>query len=351
MGLVLKIGSDEFSTFTKGEVNLKYGYISSSFSLTAVFDPENALHRRIFKPLSYPEVTLYTDKGKKLITGTILNHKFNSESKKKVVTISGYSKTGILSDCKIPVESYPLEFNGLTLVQIATQLLEPFGIGVVVENDGGVASEVIAEVTANEDQTISAFLKEIANQRNLIITHDGDGNIVFTRTRTNVPSIATYRESIPATQITLSVKGQGMHSSITAMKQSDLYTENTSEGTIENELVGLFRPTTMNQKVGTDNTVDDVVRNQRANELRNIGLVIDSDRWEWLNFDNRGIAESIEPNNIIDVISPDNWIPNRTQFFVESVKLISTPQKDTSTLSCVLPEVYNNQDPQIIFRW
>lgn len=346
MGLVLQLGTSRYEFFTKATVNLHYAQTGSTFVLSGVFEEENALHRKLFRPLSFPEITLSTTDGTLLITGTVTTVRFKTTSEQELTIIEGYSKTGVLGDCQISIDSYPLEYVGLTLTEIATKLCEPFGISVVVENDGGAAGEVIPEVTATTTQTVSAFLTQIASQRNLILTSTAEGNLLITRANTNVPSMATYRQAIPTVSIGLSVNGQRMHSDLTALKQTSIETDNAPEDTIQNSLVGQFRPITKDQSIGNDNTITDAVRNIRASELRNIRLMIKSDRWEWTNGRETGI---VMPNNIIDVIAPDIFLPDRTAFFVETVTLEVDAGTEESTLHCVIPEVYNNEEPKIRF--
>lgn len=351
MGFYIKLGNQKYVDFIRGSVTLKYAHVGSTFSFSGVFDPDNELHRSLFRPLNYPTIEIYSiAQNEKVLTGVILNIKTMSEAKKKVITFSGYSTTGVLMDCTIPTESYPLEFNGLTMQEIIEKLLLPFNLRLVIDNDGGVASEVIDEVTAETGQTVFSFLVELAAQRNLILSHNVHGNLVLTKTRTNVLSIATYRDEIPATRISVSTNGQRIHSSITAIGQSDIFSDNATEQEVSNSLVRAFRPSVVSQSIGNDNTAVDVAKNARSRELTAIRAVIDSDRWEWLNNDRNNRVDIASPNNIIDIISAENFLPNRTAFFVEEVTLNVDAKKESSVLSCVVPEVYNNEEPQIIFR-
>jgi hypothetical protein len=57
----------------------------------------------------------------------------------------------------------------------------------------------------------------------------------------------------------------------------------------------------------------------------------------------------MRPNNVIAVVSPENYIFNKTNFFVDRVKLILDEKKEVAELDCVLPQVYSNEDPPNIF--
>lgn len=346
MAARVSIDGRQYDFFNKVSLDLKYGYAASTFSFSALFDPDNATHRRIFRPLSYQDVVITSELGETLLTGTILRHKFPRSSKRELSTFSGYSKSGVLGDCTIPKSVYPLEFTNLSFEELATRLIEPFGIDLFIQDFGVVAEQIIDSITAQNTESVYGFLNNIISQRNLVLTNSPLGNLVLTRPNANSEPVASFRQSIPVTKINLDVNGQALHSQLTALKQADIANNNASDETISNPLVTSFRPTLKEQNVGNDVTVEDAARNIRASELRNIKLTIETDRWTWLR--NR-TPETMTPNNVVSVIAPDNYIFNRTNFFVESVKLNLDENKETAILTCVLPEVYNNNEPQNIF--
>lgn len=349
MAFDVKIGTTNYDFFNKITIRSKFGHIASGFNLTALYENENPVHRRIFRPLSYNPIQINSERGERLITGTILNNKFLTDKTQRKASASGYSTCGIVQDCSIPLSAYPLQFNGLTIRQIAERLLTPFGLTISIVNDGGIADQVIDEVTASPSDSVSQFLTNIVAQRNLVLTNNEFGQLQITRPNLNQAPIATYREETPATSIELTVNGQALHSSITAMKQIDIEGDNVAESTVENPTIPIFRPLIKLQNVGNDNQTEDAARNIRANELRAIRLKITSDRITWLNGNRANAVETIRPNNIISVISPENYIYNRTSFFVEQVELTIDDKKEIAVLNCVLPEVYSNQTPKFSF--
>lgn len=346
MAARITIDGRQYNFFNKLSIDLKYGYAASTFSFSALFDPDNATHRRIFRPLAYQDVVITSELGETLLTGTILRHKFPRSAKRELTTFSGYSKSGVLGDCTIPKSVYPLEFTNLSFQEIAERLIQPFGVELVIQDFGVVAREIVESITAQNTESVYGFLNNIISQRNLVLTNTSAGNLILTRPNANAEPVATFRQSIPVTKISLDVNGQAIHSDLTAIKQADVSNNNASDETITNPLVRAFRPTLKEQNVGNDVTAEDAARNIRASELRNIKLTIETDRWTWLR--NRSL-ETMTPNNIVSVIAPDSYIFNRTNFFVESVKLNLDENKETAILTCVLPEVYNNNEPQNIF--
>lgn len=335
-----------FEFFNNVSIDLKFGQSASTFQFSAYFDPDNSTHRRIFRPLSYQEVVIEDERGLTLLTGTILNHNFERTSRPELSTLSGYSKTGVLSDCVIPKSQYPLEYNGLTYQELAEKLITPFDIELEIQDFGVLAPTVIDAISASGTETVFGFLNNIAIQRNLVLTNTFRGNLLLTRANTNAAPIATFRESLPVTRINLAVNGQNIHNPITALKQADIERDDASEFLVENSLVRSFRPTLQNQTVGNDVTIEDVARNIRSSELRNLKLIIETDRWAWLR---NQTPETMQPGFIIAVISPSNYIFELTRFFVESVQLNRDETTETAVLTCVLPQVYDNTDPANIF--
>jgi len=47
----------------------------------------------------------------------------------------------------------------------------------------------------------------------------------------------------------------------------------------------------------------------------------------------------------VDIVAPSIYIAKRESFFVEKVTLKFAADKNIADLVCVLPSVYNNEDP------
>ena len=54
------------------------------------------------------------------MTGVILNHGFTETKNKELTSVGGYSVTGVLEDCHISPDKYPLESKGKTVKQMDT---------------------------------------------------------------------------------------------------------------------------------------------------------------------------------------------------------------------------------------
>ena len=197
------VNGKEFLYFTKGKITLKLDSIGSTFEFSSHFVANNPEHQEFFKPLQYYPVEFYNSENKKIFSGTILNHVFRSEKGRNLVAFSGYSKSGILEDVTIPVKNYPLESNKRSLIDIATRLCGLYGIKVSVsQNTTNLANSAVKSKTGIKEKTdlksldaksksvfgrtsasptdsVKDYLAKLCSQKNIILSHDENGNVVF----------------------------------------------------------------------------------------------------------------------------------------------------------------------------
>ena len=345
MSAVLKIKNRRFDFFNDTEIALKYADIASTFSFKGYFDAASAEHRSLFRPFTYPRVTIETENRTRLITGVALNNSFASTSKTSLAAISGYSKTGVLGDCPIPVSAYPIEFTNLSLKEISENLCGLFGISVVLGDNSDRANEPFDEITSSTTSSIASFLNNIAAQKNLVLSSTSSGSLLIQGDTIPTKPRTTFNDGQPGVKLKMGTKGQGMHSEITVLKQASIDGSNAAQEVINNPFVSDFRPTTKSQSTGTDSDTVQAAKNSLANEFRNIQLSIEINRWTW-----PGTNEIMLPNNLIAVHDHDLFLIGKENFFVDAVTLRENPKDgQTATLKCVIPEVYNGQTPKNIF--
>jgi prophage tail gpP-like protein len=339
--ITIKINRKEYTFFETYSIDLHFNAISSSFTFTALFEPDSKVHRDLFKPLSFPLIEIF-ESGKLILTGYIVNNKFNKSAKSKSIPISGYSKTGLLEDCKIPQSVYPIQFENLSLVEIANKLCNPYGINVIVDSSVTEEANAIFDIeAAKETDTVKAYLASLCNQKNLSLSHNEKGDLLITRVKANSNPVQFYKNY---TNATLDTNGQGMFSEVLVMKQSGIDTDNAGEQVIANPFITRFRSSTVIQSSGTDNDTELVAKNVLSKQLQNISLSLNTDK---ITFDN---GDLIRPNNIITIQDNELYLFRRTKFFIESVTLRGDKNSDTASLKCVLPEVYTKETPVNIFE-
>lgn len=333
-----------FNDFT---LSLKYDSVGSAFSFTFKFNPKNPEHKEVMC-IGHYHLCKVTHNGETLLTGYILSQDFNSSPVPEMVTISGYSLPGVLEDCEIPTKLYPLQSDGLSLRNIAQKLIQPFGLQLVV--DSSVASLVDSTFntsTATDSQTVKSYLSELASQKNVVISHDEFGRLLFTKAKTNLQPVLDFnvpQNGIPATSMKLSYNGQAMHSHITVQKQASSDGGNAAEYTIRNPFVinSVYRPKTMSQNSGDDNDTEKAAKTALSAELKNIKLTINTDRW---------IVDGkiLKPNNTITVTNPQCYLYNKSTWFIESIDYKGDEKINTAVLNCVLPCVYDGSTP--VYLW
>ena len=333
-----------FNNFT---LDLKYDSIASSFAFNMRYNESNQEHRELAE-IGHYHIARIEHNDQVLMTGYILSESFKATSKDQLLPISGYSLSGVLEDCNIPPSLYPLQFDKLSLREITNKLLSPFAFSFSIDNSvSSRMNKVYDTITAKPTQTIKQFLCELASERNIILTHDESGNLRFTQVQTNIKPIINFdseQQGVPFESMTLKFNGQGMHSHITVMKQANSSGGNAGEVTITNPYVPyVYRPKVILQNSGDDNDTNEVARMALSVELKGIVLTIVTDRWE---IDGKVIM----PNNIITVKNPKLSMYKKTKWFIESVSLNGDSERTTATLTCYLPEVYNNQPPKYIFN-
>lgn len=338
--------------FDKFTMSLRYDSMASAFSFNCYFNPDNIEQKELLCVGHFHIARLYyTPKGSSqkqlFLTGYMITEGFSGSSVKEWVSVGGYSYPGVLEDCNIPPQSYPLQYDGLSLRQIAQKILPYFNIKMIV--DGAVSADMdktYEKTEASETQSIKDFLTGLAIQRNIVISHTPEGALRFTKALTKQKPILTYggEGGIPCPDMKLVFNGQGMHSHITVIKQADKDGGNAGEFTIRNPYVPfVYRPKVVTQSSGDDNDTEKAARSALAAELKNLRITITTDRW-----DINGVL--IMPNNIIEVTNSSIYLYKKVRLFVESVDFSGDADKNTAVINCCVPEAYNDETPEYLFR-
>ena len=343
--------------FNNGSITLKLDSIASTFEFSAYFKPQETEFQQLFKPLQYLPVEIYNSKKKLILTGTILNHRFSSNKGRELVTISGYSKCGILEDvCIAPSNNYSLESTNKSLKDIAQQLCKPFGINVVVSSQSKSISEstvetgsktireksdyesikakansVFGRTASSPTETIRDYLAKLASQKNVVLSHNEKGEVLFFQPDYNqLPRYFFTKGNTVSME--LDYNGQALHSDIYIVRQPSDENEGVSTYDVaKNTLVAKYRPTTKIMSSGEDSEVKDAARNELASELKSIALTIEL----------QGLFDEIYPGEIVNVHNHYLYCYAYNRFMVDSITMKFDASSETTTLNCVVPESFN----------
>lgn len=343
--MILKVKSHFKIDRTNGfSLKMKYDSVASGFGFSYYFDPSNEKHKELFKPGHYHQAQIIHN-DELLMTGFMVGQSFSDQPVKELSPVSGYSLPGVLQDSQIPTDLYPLQSDGLSLKEITNHLIKKFPFKLEVDPDvSSLVNTVYEKTTASPTQTIMAYLSGLASQRNVIMSHTAEGNLLYTKAKTKKEPLFHFVKGQPNTKMALKFPGQNMHSHITVVKQAGAKGGNAGEFTIKNPFVPFVkRYKVITQSSGDDNNTEQAARNALSSELKGIILTITTDMWE---ID----GKAIKPNNIITVENSELYLYNRTEWFIESVTLKGDEKETTATLTCVLPEVYNKETPTYIFK-
>ena len=362
--MILKIKKYKVTAFNKFSLNLNFNGIASTFSFLFYLSPDNELHKELAHVGHYHKCTVEHN-GEVILTGRLISKKFKSNGQTHLMQVSGYSLSGVLQDSSIPIESFPLQSDGLSLKEIANKLTNPFGITAIIGSTGtsivkkeksfiekgqelvdDVMSSVIGKTEADIGSSPAEYLGKLASERNLVLTSTAGGNILFTRGARGKAPILDFEPSTPAIEYDLDFNGQAMHSDITVVKEPDADGGNAGQSTVKNPFVPFtFRPKVIVQSSGTDIDTLAAAKTARASELSALKLKIKLSRWDDI------FGKLIKPNNIITIRNPELSIFEKSKFFIESVNITEDQQNgQMSTLNCVVPAVYDGSEPVYIFE-
>lgn len=336
--------------FTEFNLDLEYDKLGSSFSFSFYFEPDNPEHKEL-ACVSHYHTCEISHEGETLVKGFAVSQSFYGEPAKRLCKISGYSLPGILEDSSIPPSLFPLQSDGVSLKTIAEKLTNPwktkYGLGVVIDPSvADIVSKPFKKSTAGENSTVGAYLVSLAQQKDIILSHDEKGNLLLTMAKTDGEPIVEfdYRNGeIPGTSFDMTFSGQGIHSHIYVQRQASVSGGNAGYHTIKNPYCPIvFRPKVVSQSSGDDNDTEKVARRELAKELENITLTIETDRWIIK-------GKVVRPNNVLTIIDPELYIYVKSKWFIRSVSLRGDASKTTATWNCVPPETVNGKYPVSIF--
>lgn len=336
----IKINGNNYLFFNQLNIDLKLDSIASTFSFVARFNPNNENHKKLFKPLSYNKVEIFNDADNLIFTGVIVNHSFASGSTSNLVNVSGYSLPGILEDCTIPVRNYPLESTNRSLKDISERLCGLFGVKVIIDSSvGNDANRVYKKSVASPTDTIKSYLSKLTSQRNVVLSHDNKGRVLLFKP--NGESKPKYSfNSQNALVMSLKVNGQGLHSLISVVRQPSSDNAGVStQDSIENPLIPIFRPTTKVLSSGEDTDTKNAADNELASELKAITLDVELNK----------LFDDIFPGDIIEIVNPEIYIFSKVNFMVSSVKFSVDNTSQRTSINLVLPETYTSKVPKKIF--
>jgi len=341
--LAIIVDGNRFNYFTEYSLIQEMDAFDS-FSFSAPFDDTNETFINSFKPFSYKQCQVYYG-GDLFFNGILLAPQTEANSTSKILTLTGYPKCGVLNDCPLPISMFPCEFNNQDLKQIASKMIQPFNIDIDFSESPGNKFE---KVTPKMEEKILSFLINLAEQRDLIISNNIEGNLLFWKTKTGSTIAEIKQDETPFLSCKPTFNPQDFYSHITgvnATSEKKLSQKYTYENTYLTKL-GVFRPyiflvqdaKEMDIKKATITKAGKMFGSSCGYQLTLAGHR-DKNKNFW------------RKNTLIMLESPGAMIYKNTKFMIKKVTTSRTSEGgDTTILDLVLPESYSGVIPNN-FPW
>ena len=254
--VVLEINNSRFRFWTEVTIDRSMDRFDT-IQFAAPFEPNNLDFRNTFRPLTFQSIRVKIG-GELVFTGTMLDIAPSVDPGNSVVSVSGYSKPGVLNDCTPPATMFnrgsgTLEFNNQTLLQICKALCDPFAITVesniaqtktetkTVNTNLAITDEIqgfpiirsetsivptdegkpFEKVAIEPVERIYDFIVKLARRRRLLLGNNERGSLTIGRSAGVGKPVATLVEGVsPLVAVMPSFKPQDYFSHITALSPS-----------------------------------------------------------------------------------------------------------------------------------
>jgi prophage tail gpP-like protein len=330
------INGERFRYWVNVKINDSIDAITT-VDFTAPFESDAPGFQDAFKPFSFAPVEV-TIGGVRKFTGRMVAVNPQVLANPRTVSISCYSLPGTINDCNPSPSTYPIEYKNLRLGDIASRLLKPFGFKAKFLADQGAPFE---KVSCDVSTKVWAFLTTLAAQRNLILTDDINGNLIFLESiEAGNPVAVLAQGSSPVVSVVPLFEPQRYYSHITGIETPSPGLKG-SQFTVKNPfLTGIFRPyvfTVQDTKGGDVKTVVQVKVARMFANMVSYSLTVDT----W-----RDPAGNLwVPNTTLKLTAPDAMIYQKYEFLIRSVEREKLSNKETAVLTLVLPGVFRGEIP------
>ena len=309
---------------------------------------DTAAFRAAFAPLSFKDMVVLVG-GKPQFVGTLLKPKAATDPNRgPSMTVSGYSRPGVLADCTMPSSAFPLQFKKVSLAVIAQRLSETFSI--IVDVDGDIGG-VFRRVRIKSMQRPLAFLTGLAKQRKVVLSSTPEGHLLLRGPPVVSEPVATIREGVPPfVSASIDTNPQAFYSHLTVMRKKAKRVTSTSHTVINEAVPGVLRPMT----VQSEDTNSPAELPAAAESLAG-RMLAGAVTWTlkvntWRNGNVEAGGELWEEGSTVNLLAPSAGILKPTDLIVRSVKGTRKETESEAELELVLPGAFSGELPDD-FPW
>ncbi|MCX8816963.1 phage baseplate assembly protein [Vibrio parahaemolyticus] len=347
--VIISINGEVYKVWDNFSVTLNFGAIADTFSFRIPFFPDDASQREAFRPFSYNAVTVWIGKDK-LLTGVLVDIS-PTVGDSREVSISGYSRCGVLQDVTFSPSQYPIEYNQVSLINLTKDVVKPFGLTAGASADakstvsGNLNPDPLFErIIASPTGRIGSFLSKLAAQQGVVLGCDSDGNVHYDVASPEKASYELIEGIPPLVKASAKYQGQKRYSHFSGLTQDWLGSTDVRVSLHDESAVkrGVFRPITLLEKDVTEGQINTLVKSQMGRNLSDaspISLTLS----DWRNSEGKLFSK----NERLLLTAESIMIYKKTEFLSKSVTFSrSSTGGKVANLSLALPENYggNSQD-------
>ncbi len=315
--LQIEIDGEIFRGWSGVTVDLSFDLIADSFAIAVAYNSVEP-YKNILKRFQYQAIRIIFQENT-MLTGIIPIIEITSGDDSTSIILKGYSKTGVLGDCDLPPNQYPRKFDGLSFLQIATQLCDPFGIKVFVSDSAAEQAAVIyPEISIGETEKIGAFLIKIAKDRSIVLSNTPGGDLFINRLVKGAEEVLSIEKPTnPERKNTAVYDGTKLFSDYFLVSSGD--EENDPSNSVFRFPIKAYRPKVLKQDQASKQNQGNKVENEAKKALA-AAEVINSSVPSWL--DNND--DVLVPGKVFSIKDPSLQIDESERHVIRTVKLISS---------------------------
>lgn len=309
-----------------------------SFSLSSVFEPDSQRHRDAFRPFGFQRAEVSIG-GEPDFSGTVMGVGPEVSADSRVVSLQGYALAGVLADVTLP-PGVPLEYRGLDLNGITTEMAKPFGLVPVFESPPG---DVFEHASIAQAGKVWAFWTRLAQQRGLLIASDAQGQPLF-RSPTAGPSVQTLIEGeAGVSKVVPAFDAQTYYSTVSAVTPSFFGFGGGVQTVTNPHLTGVLRPLTFTAE-DTEGAGGLAAAGAKLGRMfaNAIAYEVTVPTWQ----DSSGARWN--PGSVVTLLAPGAMVYTETDFQIRRVTLVQSRKGDVATLSLVLPGSFEGTIPEVL---
>lgn len=340
----VQIDKNYFGNWTEVEIELAIDSFATA-SFTAPFERERAEFREIFRPFKYRTFEVDTHL-ETLFLGYGVDVSTKASATESSVRFSGYAKPAAFEDCCIPVfdqasDKAPTkrQFTKSGLRAIAEALCAPFGIELEF---AGPEGKLFDKVSIGPDQKIIEFMRELAKQRNLVISNTTEGKLLFWQSVEPGNPVARLELGKNCGVVEADFSPQDYFSQVTGFA-SKKRGKAPAKWTEHNPwLSEPLRAHTFKLEDTERADAREATQAKMGRMFANIVSYTIPDIPSWR--DPKG--NLWRPNTTIKLLAPDVMVYGETEMLIRKVKLKQTKDATTADLVVCLPGAFNGKVPE-----